>query len=74
MIRRPQSRLSSAISLRKLTTDRLVIAMHSSHELLSRERLEIADPAYFVRVFRLGMGFSPTEYRRKINQEEGRAS
>jgi|TARA_A100001391_G_scaffold63912_1_gene39801 DNA-binding transcriptional LysR family regulator len=43
VIRRPQTRLSSAISLRKLTTDRLVIAMHSSHELLEREQLWIAD-------------------------------
>ncbi|PWK63034.1 LysR family transcriptional regulator [Aminobacter sp. AP02] len=45
VIRRPRQQLATAISFRKLKTDKLVVAMHSSHPLLEREEVRIADLA-----------------------------
>lgn len=41
VIRRPQTRLSSSLSVRKLATDRLVVAMHSGHPLLQQQELKL---------------------------------
>ena len=45
VLRRTQRPISSSISIRKLRTDRLVVAMHGGHPLLSRESIGIADLA-----------------------------
>jgi DNA-binding transcriptional LysR family regulator len=43
VIRRPKTDIPSGIAVRKLTTDRLVVAMSSSHALVGREHIDIAE-------------------------------
>jgi DNA-binding transcriptional LysR family regulator len=59
VIRRTQRPLSTAISIRKLRTDKLVVAMHGGHPLLRHNEIRIADLAMERFIFfprRMGVG------------------
>jgi DNA-binding transcriptional LysR family regulator len=43
VIRRPQRPMTAGISIRKLRTDNLVVAMHAAHPLTERDPIHIAD-------------------------------